>query len=355
MSDIQLLPATSNQNWPAGETEQVADCPICGGTERRLLHSDLSDRLFFVAPGTWSLWQCVRCHTARLDPRPTAASIHLAYRNYYTHSEPDTAGSQTRFQRLRAALGNGYRNRRYGTSLHPSSPIGAVIASVVPPLRWPVDAYYRFLPRADGNSTRRVLDIGCSNGAWLELARDVGWRVAGVEPDPISRKLAHDRGIEVRQSTNEWRSEPSTFDYITMNHVIEHLHDPSRVLLDSYALLRPGGGIYIDTPNIDAWGHEIYGRDWLHLDPPRHLMLFSRQSLNDLVSRSGFERIQFHGRSDPFGQASLLSRRIRAGLAPISDDTSPAMGPPPGMITRLRASLARRRAEFLTLTAVKPQ
>ena len=62
-------------------------CPVCGETDRKILHSDLIDNAFRVAPGKWALWKCAMCSGAYLDPRPNPATIHLAYANYYTHQE----------------------------------------------------------------------------------------------------------------------------------------------------------------------------------------------------------------------------------------------------------------------------
>ena len=63
---------------------------------------------------------------------------------------------------------------------------------------------------------------------------------------------------------------------MTLNHVVEHLHDPAGVLRRIAAILRPGGTLWIATPNLHALGHRRYGPDWLALDPPRHLVLFHR-------------------------------------------------------------------------------
>jgi SAM-dependent methyltransferase len=345
----------SELEWPADGLERAADCPICGSAKRRLLYEGLSDRVFFVAPGTWSLWQCARCRTAWLDPWPNADTIHIAYQDYYTHKEPEVPAPKTAFHRLRAALGNAYRNRRFGTALKPALSVGSIIGALFPPLRWGADINYRFLPRIPSGRSQRVIDIGCSNGSWLAQARSAGWQVAGVEPDPVSRGQARDRGIEVRKSVADWLGEPETFDCVTINHVIEHVHDPLALLRDAYALLRPGGLLYVDTPNIDAWGHSIYGRDWLALDPPRHLILFNRDSLTSAVSQSGFRGIRFHRRTDAFRVTSGQSRQIRAGLDPFSDQTSPTMERAPGRFTALRVILARRHAEFLTMTAIKPR
>lgn len=348
-------PAMADQVWPADGLERVPDCPVCGSGSRRLLHAGLSDRIFFVAPGRWAMWQCTQCRSAWLDPRPDEATIGIAYGRYYTHDDAERPQPRTAFQRLRAALGNGYRNHRYGTHLAPSSKLGRWLAALVPPFRWPVDVAYRYLPPRPAGKTMRVLDVGCGNGAWLEMAREAGWQAAGVEPDSVSREQAHGRGFDVRERIADWLGEPGSFDYVTMSHVIEHVHDPLALLRDSLGLLRPGGGLYVDTPNLDALGHETYGPFWRGLEPPRHLVLFNRDSLAAAVSGSGFRDIRFPLRFYPVAGMSDQSRRMAAGLDPYGEGSSPDMPPPLTLARRLRSMLARRRSEFLTLTATRPE
>jgi 2-polyprenyl-3-methyl-5-hydroxy-6-metoxy-1,4-benzoquinol methylase len=348
-------PLMTEQAWPADGLERVPDCPICGSSARSLLHEGLSDQIFFAAPGAWDLWQCARCRSAWLDPRPDEATIGIAYGSYYTHADTQRPQPQNAFERLRAALGNGYRNSRYGTHLSPASPLGRPLAALLPPLRWPVDTAYRFMPRRLPGKTMHVLDVGCGNGAWLEMARDAGWEVGGVEPDPVSREQAGTRGFEVREGIADWLTEPGTFDYVTMSHVIEHVHDPLALLRDSLTLLRPGGGLFVDTPNIDAFGHQLYGRHWRGLEPPRHLILFNRASLSKAVSSAGFRNIRYPFRLYPMHGLSEQSRRIAAGLDPYSSETSSDMPPPLRRARRLRAALDLQHSEFLALTAIKPR
>lgn len=346
-------PLMKDQAWPPEGLERVPDCPLCGSRSRALLHEGLSDQIFFAAPGAWNLWQCARCRSAWLDPRPDEATIGLAYGRYYTHEDAERPPPRNAFERLRAALGNGYRNHRYGTRLSPASKLGRVLAALLPPLRWPIHMAYRFMPRRPPGKAMRVLDVGCGNGAWLEMARDAGWQVGGVEPDPVSREQARTRGFDVRGAIDDWLTEPGSFDYVTMSHVIEHVHDPLALLRDSLALLRTGGGLFVDTPNVDALGHSIYGRHWRGLEPPRHLVLFNRDSLSKAVSDAGFRNIRYPFRLYPMHGISEQSRRIAAGLDPYSNETSPDMPPPLNRAQRLRAALDLQHSEFLTLTATK--
>ena len=345
--------SSATRPWPAEGLERAEDCPICGSVERALIHKRLTDRVFFVAPGEWDLWRCICCQSAYLDPRPDPATIGLAYKNYYTHSKDAADVSRSALQSLRRMLGNGYRNQRFGTRLRPALPLGRLIGRLLPSFSRPIDIAYRFLPMA-AHGARRVLDVGCGNGAFLVLARGAGWEVAGVEIDPVSRGHATDLGIEVRPSIGAWGDQPASFDYLTISHVIEHVHEPIALLRDSFDLLKPGGGLVIDTPNIDSLGHRIFGRDWLHLDPPRHLALFNRESLADAVGTAGFVDIRYHRRPDALRNSAQSSRRIAAGLDP-SSAALPTKAPRIGILGRFTSSFSSASTEFLTLTANKPR
>jgi hypothetical protein len=132
--------------------------------------------------------------------------------------------------------------------------------------------------------------------------------------------------------------------------VIEHVHDPLALLRSCYHLLRPGAGIYIDTPNIDAIGHRIYGRNWRGLETPRHLVLFGRSSLSRALNQAGFRNISVKI-ARVFLGISRQSALMALGVEPYSPSAPPVEVP---RSLRLKAALTRRHTEFLTLTAEKP-
>jgi SAM-dependent methyltransferase len=134
-----------------------------------------------------------------------------------------------------------------------------------------------------------VLDIGCGNGGFLWQMRSLGWDVCGVEPDPKSAVHARAAGLDVRDGLLQQQSLPDAhFDAIVMNHVIEHLHDPVGTLRRCWKLLKPGGRIALTPPNLGSRGYQIFGADWLALDPPRHLILFTEDSLRRALEACGF-------------------------------------------------------------------
>jgi SAM-dependent methyltransferase len=161
-------------------------------------------------------------------------------------------------------------------------------------------------------------------------------------------------GIQVREGgIEQWAGEPDSFDAVTMSHVIEHVHDPLADLADAFRLLRPGGLLFIDTPNIDALGHQIYGPHWRGLEPPRHLVIFNVKALQGALAKTGFEDICWVPRPQPFMLLSVVSACSEQGRR-YTDDVDTSGLRLPTRAQRLRARLTRYRQEFLTVTCLKP-
>ena len=341
----------AKQPWPSDALENVPDCPVCECPDRHILFDKLTDNCFFVAPGEWTLWQCENCRSAYLDPRPDEQSIGKAYESYYTHSA-DESPTLSVAQKLRMALYNGFRNRRYGTSFSPAHPAGYLVGMAIPRFRRSLDFSFRYLSR---QKPGRVLDVGCGSGSWLSLARAAKWSVAGTDPDPAARSLGLKQGLEIREGGAEaWADEPESFDVVTMNHVIEHVHDPLDTLRTIRMLLRRGGMLYIETPNVDALGLDIYGRNWRGLEPPRHLVLFNYDSIASALSAAGFANIRFRRRPSVLQELSAYSECIAAGLDP-NKPPKEIMSMRPSLAIRLRSRINPRRSEFVTLTCERPR
>jgi SAM-dependent methyltransferase len=134
-----------------------------------------------------------------------------------------------------------------------------------------------------------LLDVGCGDGKFLVLAQQMGWAVTGLEPDPSAASNTRAKGITVIEGDiSALADHVACFDVITCSHVIEHVHDPVAVLQAMHRLLKPGGRLWIETPNINSFGHERYGEHWRGLEPPRHLVLFNVESLSKVLHTIGF-------------------------------------------------------------------
>ena len=157
----------TTEDWREEGIESLGACPVCQSAERDLLHGDLRDRIFFCSPGKWKMWVCRGCGSGYLDPRPTEDTIHLAYREYYTHEEQVQlpAGELRGLRWLQRVLANGYKNWKFGTDLQPSSWLGVPVALLMPVQRAILDRQFRHLPPRAGGGR-------CSTSA---LATPASW------------------------------------------------------------------------------------------------------------------------------------------------------------------------------------
>jgi predicted SAM-dependent methyltransferase len=73
-----------------------------------------------------------------------------------------------------------------------------------------------------------------------------------------------------------------------LHHSFEHLPDPLASLTDIHRLLPAGKFCLIRLP-LSAFAWEKYGVDWVQLDPPRHLFLFTERAFRGLAEQAGFE------------------------------------------------------------------
>jgi len=239
------------------------------------------------------MYRCGGCAAGYLDPRPTAETISLAYNTYYTHGAASKAetGQLGWMRRVRRGLANGYRNHHFGTHDRPASALGILSAMVLTRQRITIDTECRHLPKARPDS--RLLDVGCGDGSFLEFAQRAGWSVMGVDFDPKAVEAAQSRGLDIRQGGVEVLPDDERFDGITLSHVIEHVHDPLALLKSCHRLLSPGGWIWLETPNLDSLGHGYYGANWRGLEPPRHLVLFTPDAMQQALAAAGFIGARF--------------------------------------------------------------
>ncbi|MFQ5737871.1 MAG: class I SAM-dependent methyltransferase [Acidobacteriota bacterium] len=139
-------------------------------------------------------------------------------------------------------------------------------------------------------SAGRILDVGCADGKFLLALDSRKWSRTGVEF--ISEVVGTVRSmipvLEVfAGDIYAPELEAGSFDVITFWHVLEHLHDPHRVLRRASSLLRPGGWVFISLPNFDSLQARIFRRYWYAFDVPRHLHHFSPRPLRRLLRQSG--------------------------------------------------------------------
>jgi len=142
---------------------------------------------------------------------------------------------------------------------------------------------YAWVPR-----NVRILDIGCGFGESLAYHRARGCDVYGVEADENIRRIADAHGFKVQVGLfDPAHYPPASFDYVTMDQVIEHVADPLLTLQDIAQVLKVGGRAILSTPNASGWGARLFGRRWINWHAPYHLQHFSRGSMQIAAEKVG--------------------------------------------------------------------
>ena len=138
----------------------------------------------------------------------------------------------------------------------------------------------------------RVLDVGCGFGETLAYHAARGCEAYGIEADENILRVGERYGLNVRAGLfDPSYYEPESFDYVTMDQVIEHVADPQDFMRGIAKVLKPGGMVILSTPNGSSYGARLFGRRWINWHIPYHLQHFSRRSLKIVAEDSGF-RVQ---------------------------------------------------------------
>jgi SAM-dependent methyltransferase len=138
--------------------------------------------------------------------------------------------------------------------------------------------------------TPSILDFGSGKGLFLHFAALKGCEVKGIESSKPRAEYARKHfGLDI--NTDYYTSGSvfnSSFDVITMFHVLEHLQNPSELMSNLVkSNLKPGGLVISEVPNFDSWQSKWAGNRWLHLDVPRHLTHFTDSSLEKIIENAG--------------------------------------------------------------------
>lgn len=136
----------------------------------------------------------------------------------------------------------------------------------------------------------KLLDVGCSYGIGVKVAGDMGFEAIGIEPTKKAAMYAKQTlKLNVLHSTLEKAKIPrSSIDIVTLYDVLEHVPNIHEFLKEIYRILKPGGLLVIQSPNIDSFAAKLLKTKWNWLLVPQHLWHFSFQSLPGILHASGF-------------------------------------------------------------------
>jgi 2-polyprenyl-3-methyl-5-hydroxy-6-metoxy-1,4-benzoquinol methylase len=240
-------------------------CKVCGGRDFRVLGLRGGEAHRDGAGAQTRIVKCRKCKLIFPNPMPYPAGEDVRYKNVSGYFEDVMAVSDETQRQLGDRLAREAEQRL-------------------------------------GGRRGRFLDVGCGRGEVVRAAQERGWQAEGCDLSADFVRYAREvNGIEAHAATLEQMHYPdASFDAITLVEVIEHLYEPATTVAELSRVVRPGGLVYLSTPNEESvyqsLGNLYYkarGRDWVvNLCPTwnlYHVHGFSPRSLRYLLERNHFE------------------------------------------------------------------
>ena len=146
----------------------------------------------------------------------------------------------------------------------------------------------------------RVLEVGSGHGGFVSLLQRAGFDATGLELSPSIAELARKVfGVPMLSGPLEDQEiEPASLDAIVMMDVLEHLHEPAKMLERCFGLLAPDGVLVVQTPAYPKGrAHKDFeaseDRFLEQLKPEEHLYLLSRSAMEEMLRRVGADHWRF--------------------------------------------------------------
>jgi SAM-dependent methyltransferase len=251
-------------------------CGICGGRTHQIILDDIITR----TNDRFALSQCDNCALVTTSPMPSDKMLQQYYdQDYWQSGQLKSRDSLDTLYRLRMA---------------------------------PIVSTIRKFTTHDG----KILDWGCGDGSFIRLLRSFGLHSFGID---AYKKDLNDPQISAT-TIEKANFQDGYFDIITCFHVLEHLADPLTSVKHALRLIKTGGLIITEVPNLDSIGFQIFKRRWQPLEMPTHLNHFTPATLQKIFETAGGTQIVktefFSHRISPSALvlsafASLSPRRTR--------------------------------------------
>ena len=256
-------------------------CPACEESASRF-EKKIIDHM--VSKEVFDIRSCVGCGLWRTDPRPALEKIGNYYEspNYLSHSEE----SQTFFKKLY----NSFRSYNAINKLK-------ILEDHV----------------SEKSNIRRLLDVGCGIGVFLEHAKFRKWSIFGIETNKKARKIAEKRlKSPILENIDDLKVEEK-FDAISLWHVLEHLPDPDQAMEKLHHHSTKKAILVIGVPNRESYDAKLYDKHWAAYDVPIHFWHFTKKDIKNLAKKTGWKvDAVLPMRLDAF-YVSLLSELYKCG------------------------------------------
>ena len=273
-------------------------CRICGNSENNREHQ--FREMMFGSRETFDYLECGACGTLQIIEIPDL-SRHYP-QDYYSLSSADGLYIGKHFRRRIAARFAGDYFMR-GNNFP-----GKYLAEKKEWLRFNFPDSLRE-PLLEIDFRSRILDFGCGSGKLLQNLYFYGFRNLTGADAFIEKDIFYPNGIKIyKRRLGEINDK---FDLVMLHHSFEHLPDPLETLQEIRRLLEKDKFCLLRIPVVNyAW--EKYGKNWVQLDPPRHLFLYTEKSLRILAENAGFaiEKVVYDSEEFQFWASEYYAKDI---------------------------------------------
>lgn len=295
-------------------------CRICGNEGD---HREYEAReMMYGYRDTFRYFQCAQCRCLQIADIPPDLSKYYAedYYSFQSIREPNGVKSYPVALRDRYAI--------FGTGT-----VGRLSSWLYPT---PAFTFLHYVPFSRFS---HILDVGCGAGKRLYALRKAGFEnLLGIDPF-LAGDIEYRNGLMIRKQGIE--EVQGKWDIITFHHSFEHIPEPGTTLRSAHRLLNPGGHCIVAVPTVSSYAWERYGTNWVQLDAPRHLYLYSLESMEILARGTGFElsRVVYNSTGFQFWG----SEQYLMGV-PLRDGVFPQKGPPRAIFSKEDLRQFERRA-----------
>lgn len=165
----------------------------------------------------------------------------------------------------------------------------------------------------------KYLDIGCGDGSFLKLVKQRGMEPHGVDLFiPSSIQELNIKNISLFKA----KYKDNTFDFITLNNVLEHVQNPKEILIECRRILKKDGKIFVNVPNSSSLNYKLFYSNWISLDPPRHTYIFSNRTLKEFGKLAGLKIEKINYKSESFtilGSLIYVIDNLLGGRSKVSE------------------------------------
>lgn len=189
---------------------------------------------------------------------------------------------------------------------------------------------------------KKLLDVGCGTGDFLQKAFQNNWNISGIEPNEQARDIANKKTknsvFEIEQLL---KFDAQIFDVITLWHVLEHLPNLEDHIAIFKKLLKPSGTLIIAVPNYKSYDAQYYKQFWAAYDVPRHLWHFNQTSISKLVSKHSFKVEKVKPMWFDSFYVSMLSEKYK------TDKMNPLKGFLVGLLSNVKAVSTKEASSLI--------